>query len=535
MTRFAPKYVRTLLVLALMLFGANVRSAEATHFLGGTLRWERDLTYTDPNNNRYTIYFEANWRWTFQWPLPNPVVGQQFDPGSYSLTIASPSFNQAYALPQTAIAVNQVEDWLTGQSRLTVIIPKAALPVTLNFENGDRSSSLAEGNHDSSFRLRTVIPNATAVSSPGSTMLPRVYLQQGAAVAIQMPSTVASGGVTNTFAIAPIDDSLLRLARPMGISLCTTSGTTPIAQCSACFNSVAGVCSQGMNISNTGLITWTPQVAGLYAVQFKISSRDGAGNIISTTPFDMVFSVLASCPTCGSVHVSSPPSVNATVGVPMSFPVNSSVSNFPVGRYPQLASTPLPAGATLAPLVPVPPTPTLLSTFNWTPPAGSQGDYSICFQATEPVSLTSSLGQACTTVHVLSNVPAAVTCPAVPNTPATSIGGALVTLQGTVLDPEARITNFSLVRLGSPNQTLIPNTTVPVNTTTPFPYSFTGNFPIGTTMVQLTANDGFNTSSCSFSVVVDKLTQTIDFTTPTSVSYPNPIAFSATATSSLPV
>src|SRR5690349_5566054 len=181
MTRFAPKYVRTLLVLALMLFGVSVRSAEATHFLGGTLRWERDLTYTDPNNNRYIIYFEASWRWGFAWQIPNPSVGQQFDPGAYALTIAGTGYANSFGLPQTAIAVNPAEDWLVGQSRLTVIIPKTAFPVTLNFESGDRSSSLSEGNHDSSFRLRTVIPNANLLSSPGSSMLPRVYLQQGTA------------------------------------------------------------------------------------------------------------------------------------------------------------------------------------------------------------------------------------------------------------------------------------------------------------------------------------------------------------------
>lgn len=515
-------------VLCLSMFAVGVETAHATHFLGGTLSWERDFTFVSATHYRYKVYFQGNWRRSFPWQLgANPNVGQVFD-NSYALVVSSAnnSFQFTYALQQTAVAVNAAEDWLIGQHVGTVDIPVTAqFPIRLDFTGGDRLSTLAEGNRDSTWRLTTLIPNAQLGRSPQSTMLPRVYLQAGQAVQLPIPTTLASGAAFNTVEFAPTTDSALRMPRPMGHPICETTGATPISQCLQCANTNLGFCSAGMTVSN-GVINWAPLVDGLYAVQFKVTSRDSANNVIASTPVDMIFQVLENCPTCAPPVIAPLPTpVTLYPGQSLNLPVTVTDAN--PSQTISIATTPLPAGATFA-VLSNPAVSPVNAVLAWTPTVAAIGSHQVCFQATDSAGFA-NLGSACTTINVVENQAPMLQCFAAQTVTATSPAGAPMSIPARVYDVEGDAVNMVFLLGASPIHSVnFPPASGDLTVT------HQGMIPIGSHVVTVTASDGQKTASCTTNIVVNRMPQAIDFTTPAEMSFGTPLPLTASSSSGLP-
>src|SRR5262245_14722467 len=124
MTRFAPKYVRTTLVLALMLFAVSVHTAEATHFLGGKITWTKDPVYNNPGHTKIDFKFQASWRWSYPWtPTANPPLDSVPTPQSqYQLTLRdAQGTTQTLLVAQRVAQINAADDWFIGEYLFSVV------------------------------------------------------------------------------------------------------------------------------------------------------------------------------------------------------------------------------------------------------------------------------------------------------------------------------------------------------------------------------------------------------------------------------
>jgi hypothetical protein len=526
MSRTLRRQALACVFLCLAIFVIGVKTADATHFLGGKVTWRRDVTHPNPNEARIIISFQASWRADFGWtPFPSPV-NQIIQAPEYDIILTTFQGTQAqYLLHQRVSSYNAPENWFTGTYDFAVVYPLNAFPITAVHTQCCRSSVLREGNNDQSWELRTVIDLTKGTRSPDSTMLPRIYLEEDVAANFQIPNT-AFDGYTNAFALAPVTDSLLVSARPVGTSFCANGGCQ---QCAAEPVPNNATCNPALRVTQSGFVTWTPQVAGLYAVQFKITGFD-ANNVSKTSmPLDALIQVVAACPTCPKVLVSAPASVNGIVGLPLSFNVTTTLQSFPPGRQPALNSTPLPGTATLSPVTNF--QSPLVSTFNWTPAA--PGDSFVCFQGNELISGQTSFGQACTTIHVADNVAPQLQCDAAPPVDALNPLGALVTLNAASFDPELQGVTVQW-KLGAATFATSP---IAAGTNLLTAVSTARNFPIGSSLVTVVATDGVRSSTCNIDVTVNKIAQSIDFPSPAApIAFGSaPLQLTPVASSGLPV
>jgi len=530
-----PRLLRRVLTpifLTLALFAVGVDTASATHFLGGKLTWKRDLNHPPPNI-KIDITFEASWRASFGWTPNPPILNQVFQP-FYDITlVTAQGQSQVYQLAQTAVVTNYAEDWITGRYTFSVIFAPSQFPVTATHNNCCRSSVLEEGNNDKEWRLTTVIDITKGTRSPESTMLPRIYLEQGVASTFQIP-TVAYDGLTNMVSIAPLTDSGLVSGRPVGISFCAPTPGDPVP-CDICQNEpLFGNCANALRVTSAGFVTWTPQVAGLYAVQFKVTSVDATHVWKNSMPLDLLITVREPCPQCAKVFVSVPQQLyNVVAGFPLSFNVTATGTNLPVTNILTLTNTPLPPNATLTTLS-NPPVSPMVTAFHWTPTPANVGDHFMCFQAIATPANIASFGQSCVTVRVLPNQAPVAQCVAPPAATAANPLGAIVPLQAALVDPELQALNWSF----SVNNVNLPGGTgaLPAGNGVLVPVNASANFPIGTTLVTFKASDAFQTASCTINVTVNRVPQQITFAPATPVSLGiAPFPLTATSTSLLPV
>jgi len=534
MTRFAPKYVRTLLVCALMLFAVSVHTAEATHFLGGKITWVRDFTHPNPTEAKVIITFEASWRASFGWvPFPN-IPGTVITDPLYQINLTTAqNLNTALSMQQQVISYNAQDDWFLGRYTFAVIYPLTAFPLKVHHTQCCRASTLKEANNDQTWILDTLIDLSKGTRSPDSTLLPRITLQQNVLNQFQLP-TVAYDGYTNRVALAPAGTAFgasgLITVRPVGSPLCTGS-------CSVCTNlpSSPTFCAAALTVTNAGLVSWQPQVAGLYAVQFTITSYDDLNVAKNSTPLDLLIEVETPCnPADAGCNtpptVAAAPSVNATAGKPLS--LNVSANDLQTSQVVTIASSALPSGATFTAQSPVP---TYHPTYflNWTPTNAQAGDYNVCFQAYDNAGGT-SVGQVCTTIHVVQSPPPQLVCNPVPALERDHNGAIGVALSGATFDPDGTAVAV-LLKNGAAT---IGSATIPAGTLSLAPFSAAGNFPQGTTTVTVTATDTVGSSStCNIVVTVSRQSQSITFTGQDPVAYAlnAHVAFNGAATSGLPV
>jgi hypothetical protein len=290
-----------------------------------------------------------------------------------------------------------------------------------------------------------------------------------------------------------------------------------------------------MSVSTTGLIQWLPQVAGLYAVQFRLFSVDANNVVVSSTPIDMTFAIEPPCMGTGCptppVIAALPATTSAMVGQQLN--LNITVTDANPADTLALVPTALPAGASLQTLT-IPTSSPAMFRLSWTPSAAQVGSYPVCFQASDNTGRT-SLGQACTTIVVTQNQPPIVQCVAPSPLTALSPSGIQFTPVATVFDPESMtIASFQEFV----NDTLVATLTNILPNQQPLITGAPLLFPIGTTQVRFTATDTFGaTASCTMDVVVDRLPQTIQYQQPAAPigfgTAPQPVP--ASATSGLPV
>lgn len=531
MTTLRHSAVRAL-ALACAFVVLNAATASATHLMGGTIYWEKDLTFVSATQDRVIVTFEGSFqRDTFPWTPTNPTTGQTITSPIYQLSVIGNGFSQFVNLPLLVVAHSVSGNWFTGRYTFALTLNKTVFPVELEFNVGDRDDVLRDGNANKFEIITSVVDLTKGTRSPRWTGVPRITVQQNTTFTVSVPS-VAFDGFTNTYRFATATESALQTPIPNGTPACQpgSGGTVPF-QCTTIPPGVGG----SMTLTPTGFMTWTPQLTGLYAVQVIITSVDSAQNKKNFTPVDVMFEVVAPCnpalPTCNVPPMFTPPAPNVTAHVnqPVNFTVTATDSA--TDRVTAIANTPLPAGATIT----VTPSPAngapATAAFHWTPTLAQMGPTFVCFQASDTQGLT-SVGNFCATVTVVDDPPSII-CPAPINViaaPGSFTADAPIAV--TINAPEAT-THTITFKVGGTTfatQAITGPLGPEVRTATA-----TG-LAIGGHSVTVSLTDGVAGASCTTSVTVDRLPQTISFPAIADQIYGGPnVILGATTTSGLTV
>lgn len=331
--RFAAALIGT---VALVLM--SVAPARATHFKGGTASWEKDLFFSSPTTQRITVTLDTYWRWSFA-SFGFPAVGATVLTGTPMTLSGSAGYSFSSNGSGVVVSVNQTEDWMVVRSTITQDIPNTAFPVSATLSSGTRPSNLRETNNDQNFRLGTLIDTTLTSRSAQYTGSAEFTLGVNQPVSFQLQAR-GFNNLANTAIIAPSADSSLPQARPMGIAACASG-------CSNCYGSNAGNCVDGLTVSSTGLVSWTPQVAGVYAVQFRITSVDFNNSPKAAIPVDVLLTVQnTAVPTFTATPTNTgvPPAATFT---PTATPTDTPTftPTFPPTNTPTLAPTDTPTSA----------------------------------------------------------------------------------------------------------------------------------------------------------------------------------------------
>jgi hypothetical protein len=493
-----------------MLFLVGASTAFATHFRGATLSWVRDTSHPAASpNHKFIVTYTAAMRWSFPWGISGgscgsgntscPAVGTSLGSALGQVTFQHPTTNvgigvrinsEAASLvtttPLTAVVTKVIpaQDLLFAEYTFAVYVPEAA-PVMprVRWENGDRLSTLLEGNNDRLWRVESVL-NLVATKSPAAVMTPTVPVKTGVLNTFTIPTT-GEPNTTVELSIASLAESQLFKAQPTGFAFSNVSPNT---------------------------VEFTPPVSGLYAVQIKATGYDAANNARSSAPLDFILQATSCTGTCPFVNVTTPATtVTVEIGQTLSLPVTVTAGNMsPTSII--VDSTPLPSNTSVSFSAP-PQFPTVTATYSWTPDMSDLGSYPVCFQGIAGVTNSAPL---CVVINaVVHNDPPAAVCSAPLNVPATSPAGAAAMVFATISDPDLNALTVSWKVNGNPAG--FEN----------FPSGSSGGvqadlnfvFPIGLSTVEATVNDGFATATCTTSVSVDKLAQNVVFNPPSTVPY----------------
>jgi len=472
-------------------------TAHATHFHGATLNTTREVVTTPTIQDKIHLVFESSWRSSYGWGAPISV-GSTFVSG-YSLAIKNSTGTTVFTVPitWTVTAVNPAEDLFTARFEYDYTTSDKGV-ISIEHSGGDRESTLAEGNHDKSWRIAADTPALVSGGpwrSPRPVSLPRVYAFATSQLNMAVPVVQRDSALTTMFTVAPIANSFLQSARPVGSAACFEQGPPagplvpnpavngPSAPCNCFSLPLSGVCAPALLTSQTaagGVISWTPAIPARYAVQFSALAVDSLLVTRSAVPLDMAIAVVPPCPGAAGAGCLQPPAVSvastyqAKAGIAHAIPVTAT-SPKPTGQTLYLFNTTLPAGATLS--TTSGPGPQLAATINWTPTFAAVGDHPVCFQVTAADSdsggKATSLGQQCITITVP---------PPTPPDPPTNVtavrgpGTASVTFTPPVYPGETPITGYVVtsspaggVYTGNPMNT----TRVITNLSLGVPYTFT--------------------------------------------------------------
>lgn len=424
MQRFFCRWAAAVL-LAIGLSSA-VTPVGATHFHGGTMNLARAPLPANPFvQDKLRLVFESSWRISYGWPTLI-TLGATFNLG-YTLSFTDAlSGTTSVPIIATVVSLNPIEDLFTARFEYDYVTPNK-FDITVDHQNGDRDSILAEGNHDLSWRITANAPavGSTVWQSPRAVGLPRVYANAGAQLTLAVP-VVQPSGLATLFGVAPVARSLLSTARPVGSAACYQPGPLAGPQVPSpsvngasapciCTNlPFTGVCLPAMATTQQaagGIVTWTPAIPARYAVQFDVSSIDSNQVVQDRVPLDMVVAVTAPCPGAAGAGCVAPPTVSvastyqATAGTALSIPVAVNYAGSASDQL-YLFNTTLPSGATLGATSGT--APQLATTLNWTPGVTNLGDYPVCFQGSVNTSgggKATSLGMPCVTITVPSTPP----------------------------------------------------------------------------------------------------------------------------------
>jgi hypothetical protein len=480
-----------IILSAVALFAGSTPADAAGSYRGGTLSWAPTGTP-----------FEVEFRLKISQRLDDEQTGDAF-----AASIAFGDGQSAIA-PGTVTSVNSAEEWFIAEVKVRHTYANAG-PFTA-FVNVCCRITTGNGGSGGSLRLETLVRPDSGNRSPVSA-LPAI---------VTVPLTNA---VTVTVPAVDADNDTVRFRFATNLE----SGFTP---------------PTGMAIGlTTGIITWNPIAAGantglqsLWTVQVIVEDRDTLGAVKSTTPVEVVFKIVAPAGAAPVLTLDPAPAGTLRVAPGSTLDFDVVATDADAGALVTLNTSGLPAGASVSPAIdavlPAPAT----STFSWTPTVSDTGSYVITFAATDD-----SLQQAMTsvTIRVAVNAPPVLQACAAPVTAAaTSVSGALLTLENAVSDADGDALTITW-KIGS---TVELTENLAGGSTAQAAIDFEHIFAVGTYSVLLTATDGNGgTASCTTSVTVTPAgltSQTITFGALSPVTYGvAPATLTATATSGLPV
>ena len=154
----------------------------------------------------------------------------------------------------------------------------------------------------------------------------------------------------------------------------------------------------GLTLSDAGIVSWTPTIKGLYAIQVRVTDPLGAHTVV-----DLILEVVdvVGEPPTVLVNNTAGPKVFTTVhNTPFSFTVQGTN---PEDRPVMLTSSSLPIGATMSPSLPT----TAIdatTTFTWTPTPAQIGTYVMNFAALDGDGRQSSQSVALTVTNQLPSI-----------------------------------------------------------------------------------------------------------------------------------
>jgi hypothetical protein len=496
------------LVLACAALAFMSSTASADHLMGGTIYWERDLTYESSDFAKIAVTFEGTFRRSFPWWCPtNPTVGNVLGCGAQSLTATGRpgvAWSSVNNLHMTVVSVNAAGDWITGRHTSHLFVPLTAFPITLEFRDGNRDDALKEKNHDRLEIIRTTVDIAKGTRSPRSSTLPRIYMEQGVAAQVALPS-IAYDGYANIYEFSPTSDSGLVTPVPNGTAVCADANAP-----SAC-QGLPSTAPGSMRIDN-GMMRWTPQLAGVYAMQFQVISVDASRTFKNATPVDLLVEVVPPCdrvtdPACNTppAFVGSAPSITAHINQPVTWTVSANDS--PDDFVDTILTSSLPDGATFTVTAPRTPGETATGTLSWTPSISQVGPSQVCLQAIDSQA-GGSFGHYCATVTVVDDPPT-LTCLQIPSVSARFPGfDASITATARISGTETTTLELVLfvdgTRTASANGLQTPAADVARSLVAI-------HLAVGHHVITMQASDGVAVGSCSTTVDVTGVIQQINF------------------------
>jgi hypothetical protein len=485
------RIVTAIILSAVALFAGSTPADAAGSYRGGTLSWAPTATP-----------FEVEFRLRISQRLDDQQTGDAF-----AASIAFGDGQSAIA-PGTVISVNTAEEWFIAEVKVRHTYGNAG-PFTAFVNVCCRMTTGGNGGNGS-LRLETLVRPDSGNSSP-VTALPGI---------VTVPLTNAA---TFTVPAADANNDTLRFRFATNLE----SGVTPPA---------------GMAIGlTTGIITWNPIAAGantllqsLWTAQVIVEDRDSLGAVKSTTPVEVVLQIVAVAGVAPVLTLDPAPAGTLAVAPGSTLTFDVVATDADAAALVTLHTSGLPAGASVSPaldaVLPAPAT----STFSWTPTLSDVGTYVIAFAATDD-----SLQQTMTSVKVRVAVnapPVLQACAAPVTVAATSVSGAVVTLDNAVSDADGDGLAITW-KIGS---TLELTENLAAGSTAQTAIDFEHIYAVGTYSVVLTATDsGGASASCTTSVTVTPAgltSQTITFGALSPVTYGvAPATLTATASSGLPV
>jgi hypothetical protein len=257
------KKLAVLGALAVALICATSTNAYATHFRYGTITWTVPNPVTAPNVVQVSV--ELAFRRSFFSPLP--TVGVPVAVGSDVIVVQNVITNaivQQQSLVLTPTSINPSEDWFVGTMTFTVAFPVTSTPTAykVSYSQCCRISTLNDNNHDQNYIVWTQFTLDTHTANPNhppvASSIPIIRMGVNRPFSFRLPATDADGDPI-TYRLAATTESGLVAIKPAepasGPGVFTLNGAT-------------------------GVMTWTPTVLGLYAVQVVMTDTHGASTVV---------------------------------------------------------------------------------------------------------------------------------------------------------------------------------------------------------------------------------------------------------------
>jgi len=349
--------------LALLVLGCSflfaAAPAEASHFRYGFLSWE-------PTGSPGQIEFDltAAFRRSGYFGSAadsRPAVGDIITETVGATGLSFGDGSQTGTLRFVVIALSVSEDWLIGRALNPGTDDPGILKTYANTSNSYTAQARTccrifglNNRSSATYDLSTTV-TFDGNASPTTSLLPIVTVDESATASFIIPASDPDGD--------PIRYRIATAAEAGG-------GPSPPNI------SIDAVTGQ-VTWNNVGLNQSSP-----WTVQVIIEDLDSSGDVKTQTPVDFLLRIQprgANNPPVCSVSPAGPFSV--APGATLSFSVSASDPD--PGDTVELNTGGLPTGATMSPTLPTSGSPSVSSTFSWTPTAAQLGTYNVIFSATD--------------------------------------------------------------------------------------------------------------------------------------------------------